>query len=832
MKRYFIFIVFFFCIAFARAQELTITVENRPLNEVLITLRDQYGLQFSFNDNHLAQYQVTVSQTFSNPEDALGFLLKELPLVFKKSGEVYVVFSREPATAPTKYVLSGTLYDNSSGGPLPYVHLMFNDQGMVSNQNGQFSYLASNDSMVHMKASYLGFYILDTLLFPGTWLSIGLSPSVMGLEEVVITGKPIEYGIQAGKTPGTLRLNHQVARHLPGNGDNSIFNLLRLQPGILAAGEHTNDLIIRGSDAGQSQVLFDGFTVFGLKNFNDNISAINPYMVKDIQIMKSGYDARYGERIGGIVNITGADGSLAAPQLKVNLNNMTVNGYGSLPLFKRTALSVAFRKTYYDLYKDKTFSTTDQRRGHLRQRADIYLAPEYDFYDLNAKYSGSFSNGDNFYLSMFRASDKFSYDFVQRLDMNQIKSNTTENSGQLGGAVYYNKLWKNGNNSALYAGYSAMGKALHRKQQIRRVSGPFVYHDLDNLSYNSIGELSSTWSNRTRLGQRHLLETSLGLIQNSYSYRKDTFDIVVVDETRKSGRTVGYIQDNLNAGKLLDIKYGIRFDYLANMRKWYWQPRISAIYRPFDHYTISAAWGHYNQFITKNALTDRVGNIRYLWLMADGNKAPVLSAWHHVLGLSRHNNGVTISVEGYFTKSDGLSRIMKEPDGSQKMYYGNSISKGVDIYVKKELDHHTLWASYTLANTLEHFNYFNTETYAPARFDQRHELKLAGIFSLGRFYLSANYVYGSGFPEAYLPVDLTDNPAGNYYSRLDGALTYKLLSRRIHIEGGVSVLNIFNRENIKYDNFLRIPVLDNSNTITVHAEAVPFTPAIFLNLEF
>ena len=76
-----------------------------------------------------------------------------------------------------------------------------------------------------------------------------------------------------------------------------MFNLLRLQPGILAAGEQSNDLIIRGSYEGQSQVLFDGFTLFGMKNFNDNISAVNPFMAKDIRLMKGGFPAELGGRV-------------------------------------------------------------------------------------------------------------------------------------------------------------------------------------------------------------------------------------------------------------------------------------------------------------------------------------------------------------------------------------------------------------------------------------------------------------------------------------------------------------------------------------------------------
>jgi len=77
----------------------------------------------------------------------------------------------------------------------------------------------------------------------------------------------------------------------------------------LAAGEQSREMLIWGSYSGHSQLIFDGFTVFGLKNFNDNISFANPYMSKDIKVMKGGFGADYGDRVGGIVEITGIQGN-------------------------------------------------------------------------------------------------------------------------------------------------------------------------------------------------------------------------------------------------------------------------------------------------------------------------------------------------------------------------------------------------------------------------------------------------------------------------------------------------------------------------------------------
>jgi hypothetical protein len=69
----------------------------------------------------------------------------------------------------------------------------------------------------------------------------------------------------------------------------------------------------------------------------------------------------------------------------------------------------------------------------------------------------------------------------------------------------------------------------------------------------------------------------------------------------------------------------------------------------------------------------------------------------------------------------------------------------VDIFIKKDFKDQTVWVSYTLSKTVEHFPYFPTLEYIPAMHDQRHELKLAGLTLFKSFHFSVNYVYGSGF---------------------------------------------------------------------------------------
>ncbi len=132
-----------------------------------------------------------------------------------------------------------------------------------------------------------------------------MTPQIERIAEVQVLGNLVEQSTLIGDQAGRIKINHRIAPVLPGHGDNSVFNLLRLMPGILAAGEQSTDLLIWGSYEGQSLITFDEFTLFGLKNYCDNISVVNPFVVKNIEVYKGGFDANYGNRIGGIVNITG-----------------------------------------------------------------------------------------------------------------------------------------------------------------------------------------------------------------------------------------------------------------------------------------------------------------------------------------------------------------------------------------------------------------------------------------------------------------------------------------------------------------------------------------------
>ncbi len=78
------------------------------LNKLLITLRDNYGLSLSFDDKELSKYSITLSKEFESPDEALNFILKDLPVTYEKSGEVYLFYTKKRSPREsTIYRLAG-----------------------------------------------------------------------------------------------------------------------------------------------------------------------------------------------------------------------------------------------------------------------------------------------------------------------------------------------------------------------------------------------------------------------------------------------------------------------------------------------------------------------------------------------------------------------------------------------------------------------------------------------------------------------------------------------------------------------------------------------------
>ena len=812
------------------AQKIRVEYNHTPLNQILTEIRDKYSINLSFDNKELAKYRVTVNKYFDTPDKAFDFLLKNLPIAYEKHSNVFLFYKNEKLIVKVKsYRLSGKIYDKKNKESLPYTHLIINEYGVVTDEHGNFNFESKKDSVFQIKVLHLGYNQLDTIVVQVLNIKLGLKTSIVSLNEVTVKGESVIFSEQTGTKAGLMRINHKVARLIPGNGDNSVFNILRLQPGILAAGEQSNEMIIWGSYEGQSLVNFDGVTVFGLKNFNDNISTVNPYIIKDIRVHKGGFDATFGERVGAIVDITGIEGNNKKAGFNLNINNMTMNLMAQIPLSDKISMVGAFRQTYYNLYSPEDLNFSQSSNSHMPSNS-IAVSPDYIFRDGNIKFTGETNSGDSYGLAMFWGQDNFSYMVDQEHSGGTVSQVLNEKSLRYGSSFLYHRLLKGLGSIELNIDYSGLKKERYDDQSNTGMDMNMGHnsHDKNQIINNDVTELKSNLIGEFRLFRNHELKLGGGIINNSTYLLEDSSTITLTDKLSTGNRIYSFLQDRISVSKYLYLTIGIRANYVFDLKKTFLQPRFNISIIPNETLRFNASWGKYNQFIVLNPIIDQYNNYTYQWMISGFNQIPILESQHFTFGGVFHKNGFSISIEGYYKETEGISRYLQNETGSV-LHIGTGKTKGLDFFVKQEYNGHTVWISYSLAQSLEWFPFFQSSEYQSALQDQRHEVKLTGIINLKPFYVSGSYVYGSGFiPSKIEDISILDQYP---YSRIDLAVVYAFSIKKLRMETGVSVLNLLNKENIKFNNITQVPTT-TENTVNIYSKTVPFTPSVFLNIAF
>jgi len=857
-------------VGFSQPKAIKVEANNLPLNVVLLYLRDQYNFQFSYSENQLSKYKVKVSRTFNSKEETIEYLLKDLPFQLKKMDDVFIIIPYDKKQKEEKKKdqtqITGQIVEAGSYEPLPFSYILINNHPMIADITGNFNYTASIDSSYHLRISHLGYFIYDTVLVASNFRQYKLTPSNIKLPEITVHENEVEKATILGEEIGKITLNTNISRYLPGQGDNSVFNHIRLMPGIQAAGEQSADLLIWGSSEGQSLITFDEFTLFGLKNYNDNISVVNPFVVKTIEILKGGFDSKYGNRVGGIVNIVGKNGNLQKPVFSVNVNQATLNGMVEVPLFKKSSLLMAYRQTYYNIYNPGDFNifapthpvSKDQSKliNSTSLNSDLAVYPDnYRFRDLNLKYSHNFDNGDLFYISTYAGGDYFRLDVAANItkEISGLPENIgstplsltlfdKERNRQRGASAFYSKKWSDNWSSKFILSHSVFSKTSTDDIQTINASTTNVYKKDKSSTENGANENSLRIENLLSFFNGHQLEFGGGFYSNEakIGYITDIGDTLHIDTLNhyRNSRVYAFADDFLPVGNRLTLKSGVRINVTTGNGKLYFEPRLSACYKLSEQLKLTASWGRYHQFISKIASVDRDQNYSYLW-NASNNSIPVINATHWVGEINYSKNNLTLNVEGYYKLTQHITQRVFEQrfDGRNSLdgyfsYFGNAKTYGIDIFAKKDFGKHSVWASYTLSKALESLAPLNEPlpAYSLAPQHQLHEFKIAGLFNIRHFYLSADYVYGSGM-EVLRRVFARDN-RNIAYNRVDAAVTYKFTPKRFSSEVGFSVLNLFDTQNLKYANLKNIQLTSELGDIRIYSNAAPFTPTLFLKIVF
>jgi len=133
----------------------------------------------------------------------------------------------------------------------------------------------------------------------------------------------------------------------------------------------------------------------------------------------------------------------------------------------------------------------------------------------------------------------------------------------------------------------------------------------------------------------------------------DTLEVINTDDSGWTNAV--YLQNEWSPTDRFRVNAGLRLTNFSITDDFYFEPRVSGSYQATERLKFKAAWGLYNQYVTRVVKEDVSQGSQDFWLLANDDLNPVSSSEHFIAGLSYETNQFLFDVEGFYKDLDGLS---------------------------------------------------------------------------------------------------------------------------------------------------------------------------------
>ncbi len=867
---------------------VSLHLPTTTLAAALQSIADQADIDLVYSD--AAVDSLLVSADFNNlPVDkALHHLLRRTSISFeRKSRGEFVLFLK---LGVLNIDVSGLIVDAVTGETLPSanVALLNSSRGTSSNLQGRFVLPSMPFTDCSLRISYIG-YADQTLLLQSKELA---QPLHIAMRQQTLVGEPVTVQPQnwelaeVGDGAGEVALAPENVALLPLVGGRDVLRSLQLLPGV-SSSQGTAELFVRGGTPSQNLVLFDGMTLYHLDHSFGFFSAFNSDAIKDVRVFKSGFPAKYGGRLSGVMEITAKSGDFKHPRLHVGANLLSGQSVLELPFAGNGALLLSLRRSYSsyilnDLYDRNfnAFTSSIPRRqapGFVPGPTGVpsEVDPSIAFYDVIGKASLAPGRRDNLTTSFYAGKDNLDRFESQptpaqrgmgphrRQESNFMKEESAD-WGNRGASFTWNREWRETLHSTAmiaYSNYSSDQSYFENALAVApdpRFSGHAPAPDtsppdsaiFELNSSNEIEDISVRWDNTFKLHPAHDLEFGSWISSTRVRYSNSGFHVVDdLRETERATQQAYYAQDSWRPGGGLLLTGGLRATYYDLTSESYLEPRLSASYGILPSVSLKGAWGRSHQFVRRMPSFFQYTDGRDFWVLADGEAIKPGAAEHLAAGTKLESGNLLFDLEFYRNRQDDLTEGIPSVQylGAQArsaIFHDNhSISRGLDALLQTTSGRFSGWIGYSLSDTKITALVDRRLQEFPANQDIRHKLNLVASTTRNGWNLSATWSYASGAPVTQPEVERVRSegfgevlrltapaqlntgrlPASH---RLDVSLTRAFATPHVYGHLGFSIYNLYDQDNVWYRNF----VLREGAVVKEDIKGLGVTPTVSLDL--
>ncbi len=737
---------------------------------------------------------------------------------------ILALVAASPAAAQPRASMSGYVKDAANGETLLMASVVIEGTavGAATNNSGFYTLAGLDPGTYDFVVSYIGYEPLHSrvTLAPGEHHRVDFE---LGLENVeldeVVVNADREREDERTQV-GVNRLPVRLVTQLPAVFEADVFRSLQLLPGIKAASDFSSGLYIRGGGPDQTMIMLDRTTVYNPSHVFGFFSTFNPDALKDVQVYKGGYPARYGGRLGSVIDIYNKDGNREKFEGKLSVGLLA----------SRLAIEGPIPKGSYMLAMRR--STVEPLLAVLR-RSQEGIPETFYFYDINGKVNIDAGMNDKFSLAVYGGTDnllvKPSDDFL----IEMIYGNRT-------GSLNWTHLFS----QRLYSNFTFTGSRYFSKPL-------FTLAQTDFARDNGVHDFSAKGDMEYAATSDHSVEAGVwaGLLTIRLT---DTFDGDQGMTSRiQSAYGSFYLQESWTPSYNWIFKTGLRANYFQKGNYLRLEPRLSVENRISDRLRFQAAYGRYNQFLT--LITNEAFSGLDIWLTSDSGVAP---AWgdQFVFGVkTAPRDGYRVDAEVYYRSMRDLFELdpnIADAAGlgyADLFHFGEGHAYGAELMVEKSKGKVSGFVAYTYGSTWRRFPDRNENRLFPPKYDRTHDLNIVVNYDFARRWRANatwGYATGQAYTEPLYRVQY-DDPFSNPWEEIGvGKVNASRLPAYHRADVGVTklgrffgvadyelqmqVINVYNRRNVwfyQYDT-------DENPAVREDVQMLPTIPNVSLTLSF
>ena len=739
--------------------------------------------------------------------------------------------------------IEGFVLDAQTGIPLPEAEIKVNDDRYITDIRGRFSFYHSAGTLT-LLIKYGGYEEMKSDLTVRSDTTLVLYyDKLVSIEEIRVTGS---------RKPGFKRdSNLEITGFAPaevsflpviGSGED-LLKKIQYLPGVQSGGEGSAGLIVRGGQYDQNLFNLNGFPVYQPFHFSGLISAIDPFMVSEVEVMKGGFPARYGGKLSSVVNFN-FDRSVSDTVLTSVSAGLLVSGAGvAFSPDTVTTVAVAGR-----------IGTTKFLNNTLNRSFPHF--PFFDFYDLNLNASRTLNRNNDLRLTLYFNRDKLekytSYteydDDVETLYENRVISGWKD---LLAGISWTNRPTTNKSITTrlFFQDFlSESGEEIH----LTRYEDETQTEDAINTTSSRIKELGLN-SNLAISSKVHNLEA--GIFANLRSV-KPVIGTFLYTNGELTNRPTGenasledisqleagaYFEDRITLSDRFTIRPGIRFTLLSGPNSVHFlpEPRLLASFKVSKYLTLMGAYTLSSQSIHTVSSSNAIA-VNDIWIPSYGNIKPSRTQQVEVGGFFNPGTFFRGEVNLFFKSSrdlymyrEGASFVLY-PRWEDNIIPVTGLGYGAEFLLQAELHKTYALLTYTLSKTTRQSPEINNGERFDHKYDRPHDFRLSiGYKITQKLSISSSFVMQSGtvfsFYDRIIQGDLPylegiNNIRFPLYHRLDIGLERKTYTKWGRKTFRVDIYNAYSKMNPWY------LTLDNGELQQV--TLFPIIPSVSYKIEF